>query len=97
MPDNKRNTEQRTMLTRAAEFQTREDGDDLIIEGYFATFEGEYVMGDWGVERSIRTPSMRPCATTCGRSSTTTRRWCSGAHPRGRWSCPSTATGYTAA
>ena len=52
MPDkNERTTERRTMLTRASAFQTREDGDDLIIEGYFATFEGEYVMGDWGVER----------------------------------------------
>ena len=49
-PDN-RPAERRTMLTRASEFQTREDGDDLWIEGYFSTFEGEYVMGDWGVER----------------------------------------------
>lgn len=49
-PD-KRPAERRTMLARASEFQTREDGDDLWIEGYFSTFEGEYVMGNWGVER----------------------------------------------
>lgn len=49
-PDSK-HTERRTMLARASEFQTREDGNDLWIEGYFSTFEGEYVMGDWGVER----------------------------------------------
>ena len=49
-PDN-RPAERRTMLARASEFQTRKDGDDLWIEGYFSTFEGEYVMGDWGVER----------------------------------------------
>ena len=39
------------MLQRAAEFKTREDGGELIIEGYFAVFDGVYEMGDWGVER----------------------------------------------
>lgn len=51
-PDN--NMERRTMMQRAAEFQTREDGSEKYIEGYFATFEGAYEMGDWGVERVDR-------------------------------------------
>lgn len=42
------------MMQRAAEFQTREDGGEKYIEGYFATFEGAYEMGDWGVERVDR-------------------------------------------
>ena len=52
-PDNN-NMERRTMMQRAAEFQTREDGGERYIEGYFATFEGAYEMGDWGVERVDR-------------------------------------------
>lgn len=44
-------TARRTMLTRASDFTAREDGGERIIEGYFAVFDGEYYMGDWGVER----------------------------------------------
>lgn len=43
--------QQRTMLLRGADFQTREEGGELYIEGRFATFTGSYEMGDWGVER----------------------------------------------
>ena len=51
-PDN--NMERRTMMQRGTKFQTREDGGERYIEGYFATFEGAYEMGDWGVERVDR-------------------------------------------
>lgn len=52
MPENKkRQAQARTMVTRSAEFQTRAEDGELYIEGYFSTFEGEYTMGDWGVER----------------------------------------------
>lgn len=47
MPDMKR----RTAICRGAEFQTREDGADKWIEGYFSIFDGVYEMGDWGEER----------------------------------------------
>ena len=47
MPDSK----QRTALQRGIDFQTREENGERWIEGYFATFEGTYKMGDWGVER----------------------------------------------
>ena len=43
--------ERRTMVQRAGDFQTREDGGEKYIEGYFATFQGAYEMGVWGVER----------------------------------------------
>lgn len=49
-PDNNKG-QQRTMLLRGADFQTREEGGELYIEGRFATFTGVYEMGDWGVER----------------------------------------------
>ena len=49
-PDNNKG-QQRTMLLRGADFQTREEGGELYIEGRFATFVGTYEMGDWGVER----------------------------------------------
>lgn len=32
----------RQMRTVASQFQTREDGEDLIIEGYFAVFDSNY-------------------------------------------------------
>lgn len=52
-PDN--NKARRTALCRGAEFQTREDENgEKYIEGYFATFQGIYEMGDWGVERIDR-------------------------------------------
>ena len=47
MPDPK----QRTAICRGAEFQTREEGGDRWIEGYFSVFDGTYEMGDWGEER----------------------------------------------
>ena len=34
--------EVRQMRTIASQFQTREDGEDLIIEGYFAVFDSNY-------------------------------------------------------
>ena len=34
----------------STEFQTREDGEELIIEGYFAVFNSNYDMGAWGSE-----------------------------------------------
>lgn len=55
MPDNTNRTEKPLqMQAYLTSFSTREEGDDLVIEGYFATFEGEYVMGNWGVERIDR-------------------------------------------
>lgn len=47
MPDLMR----RTALPCAAEFTTREEDGDKWIEGYFSTFAGAYMMGDWGEER----------------------------------------------
>lgn len=47
MPDIKT----RTALCSGTNFQTREENGERWIEGYFATFEGAYDMGDWGVER----------------------------------------------
>ena len=55
MPDNTKRTEKPLqMQAYPTSFSTREEGDDLIIEGYFATFEGAYIMGDWGEERIDR-------------------------------------------
>lgn len=51
MTHNDKTAQLRTMLLRAGDFQTREEGGERYIEGYFATFEGAYEMGDWGVER----------------------------------------------
>lgn len=45
------NTEQRTMICRAENFQTRAEDGNLYIEGYFAVFGPEYEMWDGVVER----------------------------------------------
>jgi hypothetical protein len=42
----------RKMRTISTEFQTREDGDNLKIEGYFAVFDGVYEMAP-GLTESI--------------------------------------------
>lgn len=42
----------RQMRTAATEFQTREDGDNLIIEGYFAVFNSIYEIAP-GMSESI--------------------------------------------
>ena len=34
--------EKRTAINRIEEFQTREDGEEMIIEGYFAVFNSRY-------------------------------------------------------
>jgi len=46
------NREQRQLRTAATEFQTREDGDALTIEGYFAVFNSNYDLG-MGMSESI--------------------------------------------
>ena len=46
------NRENRQLRTAATEFQTREDGEDLVIEGYFAVFNSNYDLG-WGMSESI--------------------------------------------
>ena len=46
------NREQRQLRTAATEFQTREDGEELIIEGYFAVFNSNYDLG-MGMSESI--------------------------------------------
>lgn len=46
------NRENRQLRTAATEFQTREDGDNLVIEGYFAVFNSNYDLG-WGMSESI--------------------------------------------
>lgn len=42
----------RQMRSAATDFITREDGEDLIIEGYFAVFNSNYEMG-FGMSESI--------------------------------------------
>lgn len=42
----------RQMRSAEAEFKTREDGEDLSIEGYFAVFNSNYDMG-YGMSESI--------------------------------------------
>ena len=42
----------RQMRTIASQFQTREDGEDLIIEGYFAVFDSNYEIAQ-GLSESI--------------------------------------------
>ena len=42
----------RQMRTIASQFQTREDGEDLIIEGYFAVFDSNYEIAP-GLSESI--------------------------------------------
>lgn len=42
----------RQLRTAATEFNTREDGDDLVIEGYFAVFNSDYDLG-YGMSESI--------------------------------------------
>lgn len=44
--------EMRVMQLRSGEFQTREDNEDLIIEGYFAVFNSNYEMWE-GASESI--------------------------------------------
>lgn len=46
------NRENRQLRTAATEFQTREDGDALTIEGYFAVFNSNYELG-YGMSESI--------------------------------------------
>lgn len=38
------NRQMRTLRSRCTEFQTREDGEERIIEGYFAVFNSDYVI-----------------------------------------------------
>ena len=37
--------ESRQLRTASTEFKTREDGNDLFIEGYFAVFNSNYDLG----------------------------------------------------
>lgn len=46
------NREQRQLRTAATEFNTREDGEELSIEGYFAVFNSNYDLG-MGMSESI--------------------------------------------
>lgn len=46
------NRENRQLRTAATQFETREDGDNLVIEGYFAVFNSNYDLG-WGMSESI--------------------------------------------
>lgn len=46
------NRENRQLRTAATEFQTREEGEELIIEGYFAVFNSNYDLG-MGMSESI--------------------------------------------
>lgn len=45
-------TTQRQLRTALSEFQTREDGGDLIIEGYFAVYNSNYDIAE-GMSESI--------------------------------------------
>lgn len=47
-----KNREIRQMRCIASEFQTREDGEELFIEGYFAVFDSKYVIAP-GLSESI--------------------------------------------
>ena len=42
----------RQLRTAVTDFKTREDGEDLVIEGYFAVFNSNYDLG-WGMSESI--------------------------------------------
>lgn len=44
--------ESRQLRTASTEFKTREDGNDLFIEGYFAVFNSNYDLG-YGMSESI--------------------------------------------
>lgn len=46
------NRKNRQLRTAATEFMTREDGEELTIEGYFAVFNSNYDLG-WGMSESI--------------------------------------------
>ena len=49
MPNN--NSRQgRQLRSTSQQFRTRDDGDDLIIEGYFAVFDSPYVLWDGATE-----------------------------------------------
>ena len=54
MADVKQTEERKRRQARSidAEFKTREDGEDLSIEGYFAVFNSDYNMG-YGMSESI--------------------------------------------
>lgn len=40
----------RQLRSTPQQFRTRDDGDDLIIEGYFAVFDSPYVLWDGAIE-----------------------------------------------
>lgn len=42
--------EKRTAINRIEEFQAREDGEEMIIEGYFAVFNSRYDITDFAYE-----------------------------------------------
>lgn len=44
--------DRRTVRTKATDFNVREDGDDLHIEGYFAVFNSNYEIAD-GLSESV--------------------------------------------
>lgn len=44
--------ERRTMVVSSGNYQTREDGGELYIEGYFAVFNSPYVIMDGVTGRS---------------------------------------------
>ena len=44
--------ENRQLRTALTQFETREDGEDLFIEGYFAVFNSNYDLG-YGMSESI--------------------------------------------
>ncbi len=44
--------EMRVMQLRSGEFKTREDGEEMVIEGYFAVFNSDYEMWE-GASESI--------------------------------------------
>ena len=48
MPNN--NRQGRQLRSTPQQFHTRDDGDDLIIEGYFAVFDSPYVLWDGATE-----------------------------------------------
>lgn len=47
---NKNSRQGRQLRSTPQQFHTRDDGDDLIIEGYFAVFDSPYVLWDGATE-----------------------------------------------
>ena len=47
---NKNSRQGRQLRSTPQQFRTRDDGDDLIIEGYFAVFDSPYVLWDGATE-----------------------------------------------